>query len=89
MGISQSALDGVLPLNGLRHSYRSGLTPWFIWGGKEYSEDDDFFKSIHACHLDDRCPLAVRFLLLPAGWRFLTDGTYEDVWFDPQLLLTE
>lgn len=89
IGISLSALEGELPLNGLRHSYRTGSNPWFVWGGTEFSDDADFFKPLHASHLDEQCPLAVKFLLLPAGWRFLTDGEYDDVWFDPQLLLVQ
>ncbi len=88
-GISQSALDGQLPINGLRHSYQDDSNPWFIWGGTGFSEEAGLFKPLHAHHLFELCPLAVKFLLLPAGWRFLTDGEYEDVWFDPDLLLVQ
>lgn len=89
VGISQSALDGMLPLNGMRHSEENGTTGWYLWGSEEFSEKDDFFKPLHAAHLELRCPLALKFLSLPPGWRFLTDGVYEDVWFDANLLVTD
>jgi hypothetical protein len=48
-------------------------------------EDPDFFVPLHVEHLDEWCPMAMPFLLLPPGWRFLTDGDYEDVWHDPDV----
>lgn len=85
VGISQSALDGELPLNGLRHRYTSGTNGWYLWGG-EFSDAVDFFKPLHVGHLEESCKLSLKYLLLPPGWRFLTDGAYEDVWFDASLL---
>jgi len=41
---------------------------------------------IHTAHLELKCALALKFLSLPPGWRFLTDGAYEDVWLDANLL---
>ena len=87
VGISKSALDGELPLNGLRHPAENGATGWFIWGSEKFLEDDDFFSPLCAEHLETQCPLALKFLSLPPGWRFLTDGPYEDVWFDGNLLI--
>ena len=74
-------------VNGLRQSLNEGENvDWFIWMG-EYSNDDDFFKPIHVQHLLEICPEAIKFLGLPAGWRFLFDGNgYEDVWYDQTLL---
>ena len=89
VGISQSALDGMLPVNGLRHPPTSGVTGWYFWGGELLSDADGFFKPLHLGHLENRCELCLKFLLLPPGWRFLTDGTYEDIWFDPDLLVVE
>ncbi|WP_299866724.1 hypothetical protein [uncultured Roseobacter sp.] len=86
VGISETALHGLMPLNGLRHPSTAGVTGWYIWGGEEFSYADDFFKPMHLAHLEKTCELCLKFLLLPPGWRFLTDGTYEDVWFDPALL---
>lgn len=85
VGISQSALDSELPLNGLRHLDVNETTGWYIWGGAEFRNEDDFFLPMHVWHLERRCVLALKFLLLPPGWRFLTDGSYEDVWFDEKL----
>lgn len=50
------------------------------------SEDEHFFEPLHVHHIEDVCPVAVPFLGLPPGWRFLTDGDYVDVWFDPAIL---
>lgn len=73
------------PLNGMRISPGAGGNGWFIWAG-EYSEDEDFFDPICHEHLSEYCSAALPFLALPPGWRFLTDGDYVDVWFDPQIL---
>lgn len=61
------------------------MSGWYIWSG-EMSTADDFFEPSHIDHIVDVCPLAALFLSLPAGWRFLTDGEYCDVWFDPEIL---
>jgi hypothetical protein len=88
VGISDGALAGGLPLNGLRHPPEHGTTGWFIWSGEEFSEDPDFFKPMHLYHLHRQCPAAFPYLALPPGWRFLTTDSYEDVWFDASLLGT-
>jgi hypothetical protein len=54
--------------------------------GGEPSDDPDFFVPLHVEHLAAWCPEAIRFLGLPAGWRFLVAGDYEDVWQDLSLL---
>jgi hypothetical protein len=74
------------PLNGLRHPAQGDTCGWFIWGGPELSQAQDFFKSLHVAHLSERCPAALKYLALPAGWRFLDAGGREDVWHDPALL---
>ena len=75
------------PLNGLRVPAGEGECGWFIWGGGEMSKDPEFFQPLHAAHLADRCPVALRYLALPTGWRFLLGKkSYVDVWFDPALL---
>jgi hypothetical protein len=86
IGISQSALDGELPLNGLRHPPEGDSCGWFIWGGAELSKDDDFFKPLHVAHVAELVPEATKFLGLPSGWRFLVASGHVDVWFDPNLL---
>ncbi|WP_455710522.1 immunity protein Imm33 domain-containing protein [Rhizobium brockwellii] len=62
--ISDSALRGDLPLNGLRHPPEAGTNGWFIWGG-EYSTDPEFFKPIHVSHLKETCPAVTPHLALP------------------------
>lgn len=85
LGIALGTLDRV-PINGLRHPRGIGRCGWYIWGGTEFPRDDDAFSALHVSHLPGYCPAAIRFLALPPGWRFLTDGDDVDVWQDPDLL---
>ncbi len=85
-GVAANVRDGVLPVNGLRLHPEAGTTGWFIWAGEEMSDADDFFLPLHVAHLPVWCPLVVKFLGLPPGWRFLIAGDYEDVWEDQSLL---
>lgn len=84
VGISPNVREGLLPIHGVRVRPENGTTGWYIWAG-EYSDDPNFFVPLHVEHLAEWCPLADRFLLLPPGWRFLTDGEHVDVWFDPDV----
>jgi hypothetical protein len=77
---------GMIPVNGLRHRVEHGTSGWYIWGGLELSQADDFFDPLCHAHLKDYFALALPFLALPPGWRFLTDGAYVDVWYDATLL---
>ena len=86
LGVSDNFFSGVLPLNGLRHPQDDDMCGWFLWAGEEFSDADDFFKPMHVFHLFDRSPELLKYLALPAGWRFLVAGEYEDVWFDAKLL---
>ena len=85
VGISLTARQGDLPFNGLRHPPEKDTTGWFIWGGKEFSDDPEFFHPLCVEHLPDWCPMVIRYLGLPPGWRFLIADNYEDVWFDEAL----
>lgn len=75
------------PIHALRIPIEGDTTGWYIWAG-DYSEDDDFFKPMHAIHLRDFCPIIIPFLGLAPGSRFLIaeDGNYIDVWEDLSLL---
>ncbi|WP_157949017.1 immunity protein Imm33 domain-containing protein [Neorhizobium huautlense] len=87
LGISEGALQGEQPLNGLRQPPENGTCGWYIWGGRDFPpEDADFFKPMHVSHLSVSCPAVVPYLGLPPGWRFLIAPGYEDVWFDASLL---
>lgn len=77
---------GAKPINGLRHPTANPTSGWYIWCGEEFSDDPEFFSPMHAEHLADHLPEAIKYLGLPPGFRFLTDGDYSDVWFDPGLL---
>ncbi|MBV8389393.1 MAG: hypothetical protein JO080_06305 [Mucilaginibacter sp.] len=87
IGIALDTFGGSgVPINGLRHSARNEDNAiWYIWAG-EYSSADDFFKPVHVSHLLEICPKALHYLGLTSGWRFLFDKTYEDVWYDENLL---
>lgn len=76
------------PLNGLRHVPEGGTCGWYIWGGAEAATADDFYSPLHVSHLASYAPDVMKYLCLPPGYRFLTDGKYEDVWFDEKLLAT-
>jgi hypothetical protein len=89
VGIANNVRERLLPLNGLRLPPVDDTSGWYIWAGEEMSEAPDFFVPLHASHLEEWCPQVIRFLGLPPGWRFLTDGEYEDVWEDPFLLEKE
>jgi hypothetical protein len=86
VGISRNVKGGARPVNGLRHPIEGDTTGWYIWGGEEYSEDPDFFIPLHVEHIKDWCPMILKYLGLPPGWRFLVAENYEDVWEDKSLL---
>lgn len=87
------ALDGIkeksktMPIHACRYSIEGDTTGWYIWSG-EYSDADDFYKPLHAVHLEEYCPLILPYLGLPAGTRVLIaeDGNYVDVWEDQKIL---
>lgn len=84
VGISLSALRGNLPLHGLRHEPEDGTTGWFLWAG-DWSDDENFFRPLHAHHLSEDRPEVLPYLALPPGWRFLIAPGHEDVWRDDNL----
>jgi hypothetical protein len=86
VGISRGALLGQLPLHGLRHPPEGDTTGWYIWAGDEWSDADGLFLPLHVEHLPESCPLVVKLLALPPGWRFLLAEQHEDVWYDPGIL---
>jgi len=85
LGVSAGVRAGELPVHGLRHPKGDGTNGWYLWTG-ELSDHDDFFAPLHWEHLAGCAPTVLRFLALPPGWRFLTDGVTEDMWFDATLL---
>ena len=85
VGIAIQTL-GRVPLNGLRVPEQGAVCGWYLWAGDSPTDAEDFYKPLCVEHLPDFCPLAVAFLGLPPGWRFLTDGEYIDVWYDAELV---
>src|SRR5450432_2309768 len=80
------ATKGLQPVNGLRHYPENGTTGWYIWCGEAFSKNPDFFAPVHTSHIYESYPELKKLLGLPPGYRFLLDGDYLDVWFDPTLL---
>jgi hypothetical protein len=90
IGISNDIKSGKMPINGLRHEPENGTLGWYIWCGGEINNDPKLFDAIHVEHLEQECPLVLKYLGLPPGWRFqIDDKGYEDVWEDKQLLNNE
>ncbi len=86
LGIARNVREGGRPVNGVRVWPKDDTSGWFIWAGTDWSDAADFFEPLHVEHLEDWCPAAMPFLLLPPGWRFLVDGGYVDVWFDAEVV---
>lgn len=88
LGLAMSSLEQQ-PIHGVRVKPNATTNGWYIWGG-EFSHAGDFFSPLHVEHLAEYLPVAVEYLDLPPGYRFLIDANnYEDVWFDADLLSTE
>jgi hypothetical protein len=91
-GVSNHFLNGMFqrrptwPVHGCRHLPTATTTGWYLWAG-ELSDADDFFKPVHAAHLETWAADAMPYLGLPPGWRFLLAPDHEDVWFDESLLV--
>lgn len=90
VGIARNVLNGVFPINGLRHNQEGDTTGWYIWAGEELPSDPNFFVPLHVKHLAEWNPNILKYLGLAPGWRFLIgEEGYEDVWLDPNLLYSE
>ena len=85
LGLALQTCEASGPWHGLRHLPEKGTSGWFIWKG-DYKEDENFFSPLHVTHITDYAPEVSEFLGLAPGWRFLIDGTYNDVWLDESLL---
>lgn len=72
------------PNSGVRHPPRGGTSDWYVWGGLEFSSDDDFFQPVHIGQ--EVLPAIIPYLALPPGWRFQIAPGHEDLWFDADLL---
>jgi hypothetical protein len=85
--VARNLRSSILPLNGFRHPPEKDTTGWYIWAGEgDPPPAPEYFVPLHVEHLLKWRPDVVKFLGLPPGWRFLTDGRHDDVWEDPTLL---
>ena len=96
LGVAYSAPEGMvavalstigkMPVYGQRCIMDEGHTiSWFIHCGEDsWSDVTDFYKPLCTEHLHDILPLAIKYLALPPGSKFvIDDGGYEDVWQEP------
>jgi hypothetical protein len=87
VGVALNINSSTIPVNGLRHPSTRDSTGWYLWAGEgDPLSDPGFFVPLHVEHLAEWRPEVLKFLGLPPGWRFLTDGSHEDVWEDSSLL---
>jgi hypothetical protein len=74
IAFNDSLLSAVKPINGLRHSKQGVMDGWYLWSGGGIPQDNnEFFKPLHVGHLLETRPVVLKFLGLPAGWRFQID----------------
>ncbi len=71
VGIAFNVREGLLPVNGLRLMPEGTATGWFIWAGEVASDEDDFYKPLHASHIDEWSPLISKYLGLAQVGDFL------------------
>lgn len=74
------------PLNALRHKAENGTCGWYIWGGTELGEENNFFQPLHVSHLSSYVPEFLAYLDLPEGYRVLLAPNQKEIWFDKNLL---
>jgi hypothetical protein len=86
IGVASSTI-GRNPLYAVRHLPTSTTSGWYCWWGEAQSDDPDWFSSYHIEHLPSAADLLLPYLALPPGWGVIRTETYEDVWFDPTLLV--
>jgi hypothetical protein len=88
-GVARNLRTTLLPINGLRHPPEGDTTGWYLWAGEEFSSSPDFFEPLHTEHLVEWRPEVIKYLGLPPGWRFLIAQDYEDIWYDPSLIISD
>ncbi|QEG30010.1 hypothetical protein GobsT_48100 [Gemmata obscuriglobus] len=84
VGLAIPTLDRI-PIHGVRLAPTDTTCGWYIYAGGEWSDAADFYQPLCVEHMADYCRLAVPFLGLPPGWRFMIDGQgFIDVWQDAE-----
>lgn len=88
LGVALQTLTPGSPLHGIRCRPDADSCGWYIWGG-DRSDSPDFFRPLKAEQLSAVVPQVLPYLGLGPGWRFLLASGYEDIWYDPTLLVIE
>lgn len=90
IAFNKSLFTPIQPINGLRHPKEGNIDGWYLWSGGDIQDDIHFFEPIHVEHLITSKSLVLKYLALPAEWRFQIDEKgYEDIWFDPKILVID
>lgn len=82
--VSAGVLEGD-PVQGVRYPSPGHMSGWWI-STDRYDGDVKSLRTVHLYHLTAARPELARYLALPDGFRFSTEGAAEDVWFDPEAL---
>ena len=84
IAFNDSLFSSTQPINGLRHPKKEKMDGWFYGVGVHFRKMmKNILKPLHIEHLLEKRPLVLKYLGLPAGWRFQIDDLgYEDIWFD-------
>ncbi len=77
--VSDGVFEGA-SVEGVRYPSPKHMSGWWLATGK-YTGDPDTLRTEHVFHLFEKRPDLVKFLALPYGFRFRTNGA-EEVWFD-------
>jgi hypothetical protein len=73
VGIALATLGGT-PIQGVRHRPTETTCGWYIYAGREWSDDANFYQPLCVEHMAEYSKFALPFLALPPGWCFYTDG---------------
>ena len=86
LGLASNITAATRNLNGVRIEPSGDACGWYLWAGDEWAEPPDFYIPLRAQSAQTWAPLALPYLGLPPGWRFLLREDRIDVWKDLTLL---
>lgn len=81
--ISKGVYEG-LPIEGVRYSSPKHMTGWWLITD-EYDDNVNSLLNVHYFHVAFKRPDILKYLALPFGFRFFTDGHISEVRFDDKI----
>lgn len=88
IGLAPNLTAATRNLNGVRVDPCGDACGWYLWAGDEQAEPPEFYVPLRVQSVQTWAPLALPFLALPPGWRFLLRNGEVKVWKDLTLLET-